>query len=96
MMTLRERPWLTHRRRPDWNLCPLCQAPIKWIYDGIVWIPCDREPVLVYPRLGRKRAVVRRELLEDCAYYANGPIAGETPVLAHEPHIFTCDHLKKE
>lgn len=95
MIALRDRLWLTQKYRSDKNECPLCSVPIKWIYDGVYWILCDQEPVLVYVGYGKKRAVVYRELLSNCHYYRDGEIVGPTPVFGHEPHVFTCDSLKK-
>lgn len=95
-MIFRDRLWLTHRRKLDTDFCPLCFAPIKWIYDGILWIPCDREPILVYPYAGDKKAVIRRELVNHCALYSDGILEGIKPVLAHMPHVFTCETLRSE
>ena len=94
MTMFRERLWLTHRRRLETDFCPLCFSPIKWIYDGCIWIPCDREPILVYPSIGNKTAVINRELVNDCALFSDGAINGKRPILAHMPHVFTCSELR--
>ena len=95
MIQPRERLWLTHRRRGADDFCPLCFAPIKWVYDGIDWIPCDKEPVLAYPGEGSKKAVISRNLRNDCWLYADGSLPGKIPVDALQPHIFTCQGLRR-
>lgn len=87
------RLYLKHKRRSDENFCPLCFAPIKWIYDGFDWIPCDREPILVYSDSGEKSAVIKKKLCRNVALYADGAIEGKKPVSAHRPHVCTCENL---
>lgn len=93
MITLRNRIWLTHRHRLEYDFCPLCNNPLKWIYDGSVWVPCDREPILVYPGKGNQKAVIRRKLVQDCCLYADRVLAGIRPVEGHRPHVYTCTEL---
>lgn len=93
-MLWRDRLWLTHRHKRNEPFCPLCFAPIKWVYDGAVWIPCDQEPSLGYPGRGHKTAVYHRELLRDMWLYRDGPLDGERPVEVLIPHVFTCNKLK--
>lgn len=94
-MLWRDRLWMKHRHKGDYDFCPLCYAPIKWVYDGIDWIPCDQEPVLIYPHQGKETAVIRRELLFDCKLYSQGIMPNLRPVEALRPHVFTCHELKK-
>lgn len=93
-MLWRERLWITHKKKRDEPFCPICYSPIKWVYDGIVWIPCDQEPVLGYLRLGSKTAIYHREMLHNVWLYRDGPIDGENPVEVLIPHVFTCEKLK--
>ena len=95
-MLFRERLWLTHQRRLDEDYCPLCFAPIKWVYDGSKWIPCDREPALAYLGKGFKKAVYKRELIDRVWLYRDGAIPGESPVEVLIPHVFNCEELKKK
>lgn len=95
MIQLRDRLYLTHRRRRAEDYCPLCYVPVKWVYDGIIWIPCDKEPALIYPGKGEKRAVIRRELRSDCSLYADGKIEGDIPVEGLIPHVLTCRELRR-
>lgn len=87
------RVWMTHKRRGE-DMCPLCYAPLRWIYDSTEWIPCDVEPILVYLCAGNKSAVVKRELLRDVALYADVKIKGVRPVSAHRPHVCTCPDIQ--
>ena len=95
-MILRERLWLTHRRKGDTEYCPLCYTPIKWVYDGSLWIPCDREPYLAYLHCGHKKGVYRRELVDDLHLYRDGPLYGRQPVEILIPHVFTCTELERK
>lgn len=89
---MRKRVWLTHNRREDWQHCPMCQQPIRWVYDGINWIPCDREPVMYKWDLGGRFYIVRnRELVKGCEIYAGGGSAGYR--MGFLPHVHSCDHL---
>lgn len=95
-MKERKRLWLTHRRRLDTASCPLCGVAILWIYDGICWYPCNREPVLAYPERGGKRAVYKRCLLENVHLYSDGSLKGLQPVEMHLPHVLSCEVLRAE
>lgn len=94
----RERCWLSHRRRPEFNSCPLCGAPIKWerLWDG-TFSPCDAEPVLVIQKRGsRFNVVYRRELIKDCKLYSPRTDGCAAPKIARMPHYYTCPVLKAE
>lgn len=90
MIQPQQRLYLTHRRRGNEDYCPRCCAPIKWIYDGSLWIPCSREPILCYPGQGYKKAVVNRRLRGDVWLYTDGRLAGLRPVSGHLPHVYDC------
>jgi hypothetical protein len=94
-MLFRDRLWLTHRRKLDLDYCPLCLSPVKWVYDGSLWIPCDREPALAYLGHGDSQAVYRRELIDGVHLYRDGPLNGNRPVEVLIPHVFTCKELNK-
>lgn len=87
------RLYLHHKRRGEDEYCPLCYAAIKWIYNGIDWTPCDREPILVYPESGINTAVIGRTLVENASLYSETKIPGVRPVSAHRPHVCTCEML---
>lgn len=96
MNDARERCWVTHKRRPYWNQCPLCGQPVKWVR---LWYgeysPCDLEPVL-YSFPGRKtkfKAVAKRDIVENVIYRAN---PGDNPRYGWKPHYYSCPVLVKE
>lgn len=90
--------WKTHRRREQFEECPHCGKPLRWIYDGIVWHPCDKEPVLfmMHPE-GRCEIMYRRELLGNCLIYRVGDkrFVGAVPLYGSVPHYYTCDILRE-
>lgn len=92
----RERCWVTHKRQPYWNMCPLCGVPVKWVrlWDG-TFSPCDYEPVLFTPKKSptRLKVVVKRELIENISLYIP---AGIKPRYGHLPHYYSCPVLIKE
>lgn len=95
MIANRERCWVTHKRRPFWNECPLCGQPIKWIklWDG-KFSPCDDEPVLfVFSKDAKYKVVVKRELLEHITLKIP---PGEKPRYGRLPHYYSCPVLIKE
>ena len=94
-MLWRDRLWLTHRKKRDEDFCPLCFSPIKWVYDGLFWIPCDKEPVFAYIGYGEKTAVYKKELCKNVHLYRDGQIEGIRPSEVLIPHVFTCSEIKK-
>lgn len=90
--------WKTHRRREEFSECPHCGKPLRWIYDGSVWYPCDREPVMfiMHPS-GRNSVVYGRKLYENCLIYKKGDdrFAGVHPLSGNVQHYYTCEELKK-
>lgn len=95
--TERERCWITHKRRPFWNDCPLCGAPIKWVrlWDG-KFSPCNEEPVLydfAEKGKGRYKVVSKREIIENVTLKV--PVTAK-PRYARLPHFYTCPVLIKE
>lgn len=88
-MIMRQRVWLKHYKREDWEQCPLCGERLKWVYDGIYWIPCDIKPLLFKWDLDGKFAIVKqRELIEGCEIYKGGDTEGYTMGLM--PHVYSC------
>lgn len=81
--------YLRYRRRGE-SYCEECGAVLKWVYDGISWIPCDAEPVLIYPGKGDFTAVYKRELIKDALFYKPGMQFEERPEYGLSPHIFNC------
>jgi len=92
-MIMRQRVWLKHFRREDWEFCPLCEMQLRWVYDGVYWIPCDREPILFKWELDGKFSIVKnRQLVDGCVIYSGGDSAGfELGLL---PHVYSCWDLK--
>ncbi|GEM_PF-7005206 len=83
----RKRCWLTHYRREDWEYCPLCNAPIRWMYDGDLWIPCDREPVRFSRGIDGNLTIVAGGGTLDYCMLDDG---GRLGLL---PHVYSCDSL---
>jgi hypothetical protein len=92
MITERRRCWLKHKYRENWDFCPLCNAPLRWFYDGEEWIPCDREPVSFKRGLEGDVLIVSESTLKNyCILYAPGD-KGQFR-LGLLPHVFSCDEL---
>ena len=88
--------WKKHKRRGWDNTCPHCGKPIKWIYDGMDWLPCDTEPILfrMHPD-GRDTVVYKRQELERCIIYSGQDKKGDgVPLTGHRQHYYTCHVLK--
>ena len=64
--------FLKYRRRGDFTFCEDCGAPVKWVYNGIEWTPCDTEPVYFYPGEGRDTVFYRGELVRNALLYRPG------------------------
>lgn len=82
--------FLKYRRRGEQNYCPDCGSPIKWAYDGIEWIPCDREPVYFFPSQGKDKVFYRGDLKDDALIYRPGMDREERPFAGLRPHFYTC------
>ena len=86
--------FLKYRYRLNENICPDCYSPLKWVYGGMYWIPCDTEPVLFYPDSGNDIIVYKRELLKNVKIYKRGGIRIDKPVLSGlRPHVFNCQKV---
>lgn len=89
-MLERNRLWLKHKHREEYTECPLCNASIRWVYDGFYWYPCDKEPVYYTRDFNSKICVVkRRELIEGVRLYTPGmdPVKCKLGLL---PHVYSC------
>ena len=88
--------WKKHKHRDDFKECPHCGAPLKWIYDGFEWYPCDKEPVLftMHPQ-GCITVVYRKKEFSNCLIYSKGDsrTAG-SPLGGHVQHYYTCPWLR--
>lgn len=93
-MLERSRLWLKHKRRGEDNECPLCNASIRWVYDGFYWYPCDKEPVY-YTRDYNSTVCVmkRRELIEGVRLYQPGMDSTKIQ-LGLLPHVYSCSKTK--
>ena len=92
MLYERKRCWLKHKYKEDFDFCPLCHAPIRWVYVDEVWVPCDREPITYQRDLDGKLMVVEKgELKKYCKEYRPGD-KGQFK-LGLLPHVFSCDGL---
>ena len=91
--------WKTHKHRDEYENCPHCGEPLKWIYDGLFWIPCDHKPVLfvMHPE-GKSSIVYEKQLLEGRCLIFNARderCRGVTPLWGYQQHYFTCEILKE-
>ncbi len=89
--------WKKHKHRDDFKECPHCGAHLKWIYDGYVWYPCDKEPVLfsMHPT-GRITVIHKKAELTNCLLYSKGDSRTVgTPLWGHRQHYYTCPWLRK-
>lgn len=90
--------WKNHKRREQFNECPHCGQPLRWIYDGVVWYPCDKEPVIfmMHPS-GKSSIVYNRELYKNCLIYRKGDprFAGTHPLSGSVQHYYSCPILKQ-
>lgn len=89
--------WKKHKHRDEFKNCPHCGAPLKWIYDGFDWIPCDKEPVLftMHPE-GRLTIIYNKQEISNCLLYVRGdPRTVGVPSWGHQQHYYTCPWLKK-
>jgi hypothetical protein len=88
--------WKTHKRREPFENCPHCEKPIRWEYDGSVWIPCDPEPVMfiMHPE-GTKTILYKRRIVESCLLYKRGDprFEGVRPLHGLTRHYSTCPVL---
>ena len=90
--------WKTHKRREQFNECPHCGKPLKWIYDGLVWYPCDKEPILfmLHPQ-GQRELLYNRNLISNCLLYTRGDkrFEGIKPFSGSMQHYHTCPVLRE-
>lgn len=82
--------FLKYRRRGENTFCPECGSPIKWVYTGINWIPCNAEPVYFYPSAGNDVVFYRGDLTWNAKLYRPGMGQEERPLAGLRPHVFTC------
>ena len=88
--------WKKHKHREQWDNCPHCEGPLKWIYDGFDWIPCDKEPVLfvMHPD-GKYKLIYEKAELSNCLLFRKGDKRITTsPLWGHQQHYYTCPWLK--
>ena len=90
---MRNRCWLKHRYKEDWEVCPLCRTPIRWVYSDGEWTPCDREAISYVRDLDGKLIIYNgKELIEYCKAYTKG--MNNSVRMGLLPHVFSCDELK--
>lgn len=92
----RDRCWLSHKRKENWILCPLCGKPIKWVrlWPG-GYSPCDTVPVM-YSKSDRKtkyQIVVKGDFICNVLIRAKPT---EKPRYGYLPHYYTCPVLVRE
>lgn len=92
MLPERNRCWMKHRYREEWERCPMCGAPLRWMYDGDEWIPCDREPVRYFRDISGKLSVMQGRSLLDYCVLAESTVEKRTR-LGLLPHVYSCGAL---
>ena len=89
--------WKKHKHKGDFCECPHCGKPIRWIYDGDGWLPCDHEPVMfiLHPR-GTKNIVYEKQLFTNGLIYRKGDrrFIGE-PMRGNELHYYSCPVIRE-
>lgn len=85
---------LRYKRRMDMSICPDCFAPIKWIFDGVYWYPCDREPVLFWPGIGTEAVLHKGNFLTHALMFYPASGKSDAPLTGHKPHYFSCPFCK--
>ena len=92
-MLERKRCWMHHKYKEDFDRCPLCNAPIRWVYADEQWTPCDREAVTYKRDLEGKLLIYDgKELKDYCKLYSVGDLGQFKIGLL--PHVYSCDELK--
>lgn len=90
--------WKKHKTRLYVDVCPHCGKEIVWIYDGIEYYPCDREPVLfcMHPN-GKQTLIYKRRELPNCILYdpKDPRCRNSAQFKAHIQHWYTCPVLKE-
>lgn len=97
MTTEQVKIWKVHRHKGDFDFCPMCGTPLRWIYDGDGWMPCDREPVLfvMHPR-GRERVVYQRKVYDNCVIYRKGDERfSDGAIRGNVQHYYTCPVMRE-
>ena len=93
MLIVRKRCWMHHKYKEDFDRCPLCSAPLRWVYVDDEWTPCDREPITYKRDLDGKLIIYDgKELLKYCDIYKPGDTGNFK--LGLLPHVFSCDALE--
>lgn len=90
--------WKTHKHREDFNQCPHCNAPLRWIYVGEEWIPCDKQPTLfiLHPS-GSAKIIYKKQVYENCLIYKKADKRFQGEILeGNRPHFYTCEVLRKQ
>lgn len=89
--------FIRYRRKQDFCVCPLCGKGVKWATDGIEWYPCNEEPILFVRDSGFEMVLKRGEVIRNTKVLRAGMKAKNPADYEYglEPHIFTCEKLKK-
>ena len=89
--------WKKPKHKGDFSECPHCGKPIRWIYDGDGWLPCDHEPVMfiLHPR-GTKNIVYEKQLFTNGLIYRKGDqrFVG-MPMRGNELHYYSCAVIRE-
>lgn len=89
--------WKKHKYRGELSECPHCGAPLRWIYDGDGWFPCDKEPVMfiLHPS-GTKNIVYERQLYTNGLLYRKGDRRfGGVVLQGNELHYYSCPVIRE-
>jgi hypothetical protein len=95
----RSRVWKTHKRRGDFDECPDCGQPLRWLYVNGEWLPCSHEPVMFILHPDGKNAVIyKRELYETALLYKKGDprFNGIHMLQGYIQHYYSCPILRQE
>ena len=95
----RKRVWKNHKRREDFEDCPSCGNPLRWLRIDGGWIPCSHEPVMFILHPDGKNAVIyKRKIYENALIYKKGDTRfdGAQILQGYIQHYYVCTVLKQE
>lgn len=101
-MIQRKRLWRFHKYRDNEDFCPLCYAPVRWIFDREkdMWCPCDESPAMyITDKNGTQVDIYSRWRKPIKAVLYNSWDKRFTPdkvKYGYVPHVYTCEVLTNE
>lgn len=95
----KKRVWKKHKLREQFDECPNCGKPLRWIYIEREWYPCSHEPVIfiLHPE-GKNTVVYKKELFEKALIYKKDDKRFENvqAMQGYIQHYYDCPVLRQE